>query len=271
MQTLRHTKKYSLLGGIVCVLWLCGVTALLDSSLFQESSLPLFVEYGLNLSLLFAMALLVRCMIQLFRDRPLLQASEQGLYLNLPPKNRGVVPWRHITGFSLSPDNRTILLHLQRHWDLPDRCPERFDIQTDGQGRLFIPLRLGRRAGSPEKVCLLLSQWRSTLDGTSFHPSSPEGDEAAIRRTARFKGRGAHLLLAILSILSSRSWLLWLILFLLAAGILQSHAELPVLWALLIPALPALVLGLLLRRLLTKALAALRRYCAQQSQRSVGL
>ena len=271
MQTLRHTKKYSLLGAAACVLWLCGITALLDSLLFQEGSLPPFVEYGLNLSLLFAMALLVRCMIQLFRDRPLLQASEQGLYLNLPPKNRGVVPWRHITGFSLSPDGRYIHLYLQRRWDLPDRCPERFDLQTDGQGRLFIPLRLGRKAGSPEKVCLLLNQWRSTLGGASIRPSPPEGDEAAIRRTARLRGQGARLLLAVLSILSSRFWLLWLLLFLLTAAILQSHVDLPVLWVLLIPALPALVLGWILRRLLARALAALRRYCAQQSRRSVGL
>lgn len=271
MQTLQHTKKYSLLGGTACAFWMSAVTAFLNSAFFLDGSFHPFVEYTLNLSLLPAMVLLIRCVFLLFRKRPLLQGNEQGLYLNLPPKNLGVVPWRCITGFALSPDSRFVQLYLQRTWDPPDRCSERFDIQTDARGHLMIPLPLGRKAGDPAKACRLLNQWLEHLGGSPARPPSPEGDEAAIRRIAGAKGRGASLLLASLHILRARFWLLWLLLFLLTAGVLQQQAGLSVLWALLIPALPFLFLGWLLRRFLTKGVTALQQYCEKQNHRSVGL
>ena len=271
MQTICHTKKYSVFWGAACFLWISAAVSFLNSSWFLDSQFPPIVEYMLNLSLLPAAVLLICCMILLFRSRPLLQADDKGLYLNLPPKNRGVVPWQHITRFELSPNGRCINLYIQRRWDLPDRCPERFDIQTDERGQLFIPLSLNWKVTSLEKTCIRLNQWRDAQGGAAACTAFPEGDEAAARRTAGIKGRGAYLLLAVLSILDARFWLLWLLLFLMTAGALQGGAELPALWALLIPAIPVLAGGWLLRRGLKKGIAALRRCYDAQYRRSVGL
>lgn len=271
MLTLRHTKKYALFGAMCLLVWMCAVTIFLNHEAIDLSGFPIPLEGILNISLLLALVLFLRCVVFLFRDRPLLQANKQGLYLNLPPKNRGVIPWRSIAGFSRSPDGRVIYLYLQGTWDIPDHCGERFDIQTDERGKRRIPLYLYRKAGNLAQALQTLEQWHRSFYTQPARGFSPETDEAASRKAASLKGRGISLLLVFLHILRANFWTVAVLLYLLTAGALTEYVALPLAWVLPLLAIPFLFGGWLLRRLLAKGIAALQRCRDSQRQRSVGL
>ena len=93
MFKIQHTKRFVLLGAAVLVIWMSAVTMFLGGKTSNAISVPVAVEGALNLSLLFAMVLFIWCLVRLFREWPLLQAGEKGLYIRLSRKTRGIVPW----------------------------------------------------------------------------------------------------------------------------------------------------------------------------------
>lgn len=271
MLQINHTKKYALFGAAALLLWLHSVTEFLNSAYAATHTLPMVVEGSLNLSILVAMLLLVRCVALVFSKRPLLRASERGLYLHLGSKNKGVVPWSVITGFRLSPDGQSVRLYLRRIWDTPERCAERFNIQTDERGQLMISLRLRRKTGNLEGVCKTLETWREQFSQGAKYGTCFETDEAAQRKSAANNKHGVSAVLAILYVLRAKYWSLVLILYLLLAAILTEHFDLSVQRTLFATALPFLIVVWLLRRLLNRGITALEHYKQSLAQRSVGL
>lgn len=209
--------------------------------------------------------------IQLFRDRVLLQAGSRGLYLHVSGKNRGTVPWNAITGAAVSGDGRSVLLYLRGLWDVPNDCGERFEIQTDEAGRRVLCLPLRHKVNSLEQVCAQVEAWRLS------HMEEPASgplygfDEADRRRSAAAAGRGLSGLLFPLYFIRSKFWLLLLLAYLLIAAYVTECTAVPFGWGLVLSAVLALLLGLLLRSLLDRGIAALERRRDAAGKRAKGL
>lgn len=265
-----RTKKYALIGAAVCFLWIYSVTMLLNHEALSKLPIITRLEALLNISLLIMGAAFLRCFILLFKKRPLLQAGENGLHLQVSKKNRGIVPWRHIAHFDCPPDRREVRVYLQGLWDLPDGCGETFDIQTDENRQRMIVLPLRRKVRDPSQVRDELEEWRLCYsDGKASR--FPEIDERSRRQIASAKKHGADSILIPMYFIRSKFWVLAVIGFLLLAALLETYTALSRPAVLVIAVVPALLLSFLARRLLSKAISALEYSKEQNQDRMIGL
>lgn len=270
IQRIYHTKKYAVIGALLSFFWMAVVTTLVEDDMLTRFPVLQKLESMLNLSLLIALALFLIAFTLIFRKRPLLQGSQRGLYLCVSRKNRGVVPWRHISHFECSADRHKILIYLQGAWDVPADCGERFDIRFGDGGRRVIVLPLHRKAGNVVRVCAVLEKWRVqfvTVPGMV----SPDQYEPDQRRNAAMSARSSGALLLPLYFIRSKFWFLAAIMYLLMAGGVEYLTALSRPWVLGISALPALAVIIVLRRLLPKAIRALEQHKEKNNIRHIGL
>ena len=269
-QKLYHTKKYAVMGVAACFLWMYVATTLLNHEFFSGLPMIIRLEGALNISLLIMMMVLIRCLVLLFKERPLLQAGENGLHLQVSGKNRGIVPWRHITHFACSQDRRQVRIYLRGLWDIPEDCGERFDIQSDENRQRMIVLPLHRKVRNVEHVRDELEEWLLCYsDGEVF--SCPEMDELSQRRIASAKTHGAASALVPLYFIRSKFWILTIIGYLFFAAIVERWAEFSRPVVLCVSAVPALLTAFLIRKLLSKAISALERSKERNQERMIGL
>lgn len=270
VQRIYHTKKYALASALLLFLWMVVATTLAGDDMLMRFPVLQKLESVLNISLLISLVLFLFSLTLIFRKRPLLQGSERGLYLHLSRRNRGVIPWRYISHFECSADHRNIFVYLQGAWDVPEGCGEQFDIQFNEHGKRMIVLPLHRKVGKIERVCNVLGRWH-----TSFVPvtstTSPDLYEAGQRRSAAMSARGLTLLLLPLYFIRSKFWFLAAVIYLLLSAALEVLTDLTRPWVLAISAVPALVIIILLRRSLPKAIRALERRREQNNTRRIGL
>lgn len=260
--TICASRRGAVLALLLSAAWMfAAMTAL------ERVDVPFWLEGTLNLSLLPAAALLVWGAVRLLRPKTVLRAGERGLSLRFPPKTVGLVPWRHVSHFELSPDGRGVRLYLKGMWDVPDGCGERFAVETDEQGQrmLFLPIR--RKTGATlGKAYTLLKQWHEAFaDGAPTY--RPDYDEARERRAAAHSGALLHALLPALRFARGKLWLAMLLVYFL---LLRGLTEAALVWQLL-PLVPLAAAWLLLHRLLGRGIAALERHSARSDERADGL
>lgn len=262
--TICASRRGAILATLLSLAWMFAAMTTLDR---LADALPLWAEGALNLSLLPTAALLVWGFLHLLRPKIVLRAGKNGLWLHFPPKTVGVVPWRHVSHFALSPDGRGIWLYLRGLWDVPDGCGERFAVETDerGQRLLFLPIR--RKTGTtPGKALVLLEQWYEAFaDDAPIY--RPDYDEAQQRRTAARSGAAMHMLLPVLYFVRGKLWVAGLLVYIL---LLRGLSEAALVWQLL-PLVPLAAAWFVLRRLLGRGIAALERCEARSDERAGGL
>lgn len=269
-QNITRTKKYAFIGACTSFVWIWLLVMLLNHGPASQTPIVAQLEAIFNLSLLVLLVVFVRCVILVFQTRILLAAGEAGLYLQVSKKNRGIVPWRNIAGFTCSPDRRQVMVFLQGAWDVPDGCNERFDIQFDARGQRMIVLPLSRKVGDPARVCQELETWRQTYSSLNS-AKPPDMDEGAVRRRAAAKKLGIGSVLGPLYFIRSKFWIFFIGGFLLLAALLETWTTLSRPAALAAAGLLSLLASLILRRLLSKAVSALENRSAQLRDRSIGL
>ena len=265
-----RTRKYAVMGAVVCFLWMDLVTMLLNHEVLSGLPVITKLEGFLNSSLLIAGVVFLRCLILLFKKRPLFQAGENGLHLQVSKKNRGIIPWRHIAHVDCVPDRREVRVYLQGLWDVPDDCGEKFDIQIDENRQRMIVLPLRHKVRDPAYVRDELEEWRRCYsDGETSR--FPETDERSRRRIASAKKHGAASILVPMYFIRSKFWILVLICFLFLAALIENHAAFSRPAVLAIAAVPTLLLSFIMRKLLSKAISALEYSKEQNQDRMIGL
>lgn len=269
-QKIYRTKRYAVVGAVVCFLWMYLITTLINHESFSELPVIIKLEKALNISLLIVAVIFIRCLFLLFKQRPLLQAGENGLYLQVSKKNRGIVPWRHITHFACLQDRWQIRIYLQGLWDVPDDCGERFDIQLDENRQRMIALPLRHKVRGLEHVCSELEEWRGYYsDGEA--PRHLEMDERSQRKIASAKKQGASAVLVPLYFIRSKFWILAIVGYLFLAAWIETVADYSHHAVLIIAAIPALLVSIIIRRLLSKVILGLERSKEKNQGRMVGL
>lgn len=265
-----HTKKYAIIGAITCFVWMYSTTMVLNHQSFSQLPIIIKLEGILNISLLIVVVLLLRCLILVFKKRSLIQAGENGLYLQVSKKNRGIIPWRHIAHFDCSLDQREVRVYLQGLWDVPDDCGEKFDIQIDENRQRMIVLPLHHKVRDPAHVRDELEEWRLYYsDGeTSWHP---EMDELSHRRIASAKKHGAALMLIPMYFIRSKFWILVIIGFLFLAALIEKWTAFSRPVVLAITMVPTLLMSFIIHRLLSKAVSALEHSKEKNQERMIGL
>lgn len=269
-QKIYRTKRYTVWGAVVCFLWLYLITTLINHEACSELPVIKKLEGALNISLLIVGVIFIRCLFLLFKQRPLLQAGENGLYLQVSKKNRGIVPWRHITHFACLQDRWQIRIYLRGLWDVPDDCGEKFDIQIDEDRQRMIVLHLRHKVGNLERVRDELEEWLLYYsDGeVSRHL---EMDERSQRRMASAKKQGASAVLVLLYFIRSKFWIFAIIAFLFFAAWIEKLTEYSRPTVLIIAVIPALLVSIIIRRLLSKVILSLERSKEKNQGRMVGL
>ncbi len=265
-----RTKKYAIMGTVVCFLWIYPVTMLLNHESLSELPIIIKMEGLLNISLLIMGAVFLRCLILLFKKRPLLQAGENGLHLQVSKKNCGIIPWRHIAHFDCLPDRREVRVYLQGLWDVPDDCGEKFDIQIDEKRQRMIVLPLQHKVRNPAHVRDELEEWwlyYSEGETSQF----PEIDERSRRRIASAKKHGVASILVPMYFIHSKFWVLVIIDFLFLAALIEKCTAFSRPVVLAIAVVPTLLLSFIIRRLLSKAISALEYSKEQNQDRMIGL
>ena len=265
-----RTKKYVIMGTSACLLWMYSVMILLDHQSLAELPIIIKMEGLLNISLLMAGVIFLWCLILLFKKRPLLQAGENGLHLQVSKKNYGIIPWRHIAHFDCSLDQREVRVYLQGLWDIPDDCGEKFDIQVDENRQRMIVLPLRHKVRDPVHVCNELEEWRRCYsDGEVAR--NPQIDERFCRRIASAKKHGAGSMLIPLYFIHSKFWILAMIGFLFLAALVEKWTAFSRPVVLAITAVPTLLLSFIIRRLLLRAISALEHLKEKNQDRMIGL
>lgn len=269
-QKINRTKKYAAIGACISALWMGLLVMLLNHETISQLPIIVKLEPVLNVLLLILLVYFVRCLILLFQTRTLLAAGEAGLYLQVSRKHCGIVPWRNIAGFTCSPDRRQVRVFLQGVWDIPDGCNESFDLQVDARGQRMIALPLYHRVRDPEHVCHELEEWRQAY---STHSSIriPAMDEVYVRRKAAAKKLGIEVVLPPLYFIRSKFWILAIGSSLFLAAFLEMRTTSSRPAALAAAGLPALLMSLILKRLLSKAISVLEHKKARHQDRAVGL
>ena len=266
-----RTKKYVIMGTVACLLWMYSVTMLLDHQSLSELPISIKIEGLLNISLLIIGVVFLWCLILLFKKRPLLQAGENGLYLQVSKKNCGIIPWRHIARFGCSLDQREVRVYLQGLWDIPDDCGEKFDIQIDENRQRVIVLPLRHKVRNPAHVRDELEEWRLYYYSNGETARDPEIDERSCRRIASAKKHGAGSMLIPVYFIYSKFWILVMIGFLFLAALVEKWTAFSRPVVLAITAVPTLLLSFIIRRLLLRAISALEHLKEKNQDRMIGL
>lgn len=269
-QKIYRTKKYAIIGACASFLWLCLTVMLLNHETFSQLPIVVKLEGTLNISLLIMMVVFIRCFILFIKMRPLLVAGEKGLYLQVSKKNRGIVPWRHITHFDCSQDRRQVRVYLQGVWDIPDSCNEKFDIQIDENRQRIIVLPLYRKVCDLERVCNELEKWKLSYSDSEVS-SLPKMDELSRRRIASVKKHGAASILIPLYFIRSKLWILTIIGFLILAALLEKWTAFSRPVVLAAAMIPALLMSFITHRLLSKAISTLEYKKEKDQDKAIGL
>ena len=219
-------------------------------------------------SILGSMLGIVLCVIQLFRDRPALRAGDRGVWFRLSLRRQGTVPWRRISGISLAPDGTTVLLHLYG-----GSASEETPLARPAPGGEWVlPLPLRRKVRQPERACQMLQEWYGRFASSPGDAVPlPEAEARELRQQAAREHRGLSALLTAATLLSSRLWVFWLALYLLASGGMAEALGLPAPAGLGICLLPFLLTWRWLRRWIRQGLAALQKAIQTRERRESGL
>ena len=211
---------------------------------------------------------LLFCVIQLLRKRPVLRAGDRGVWFRLSRRKQGTVPWRRISGISLAPDGTTVLLHLYG-----GSASEETPLARPAPGGGWVlPLPLRRKVRQPERACQTLQEWYRVFGSRPRDAVPlPEAEARELRQQAAWEHRGLSALLTAATLLSSRLWVLWLALYLLASGGMAEALGLPAPAGLGICLLPFLLTWRWLRRWIQRRLAALQKAIQTRERRESGL
>lgn len=260
---LRHTRKPALLAALLMLLWLwIGIT-------IENGELPQQAVAALNISMLAAMVILIVCVVRILCPRLVMQASEKGLYLKLPPQAKGIVPWRHIGWIEADADGRHVRIYLKGMWDVPDGCGERFAIETDETGKRMLRPDMRRKLGNPQRVSMTLTAWHEEF--MDVEKILPDVDEREQRRQAAWKKRGLSTGLAPIYFLRSKFWLLAICGYLLLCDWISKQASFSLPVTLLVGLIPCAPAVWLLRRGLNRLIARLERSRDAAGERKIGL
>lgn len=219
-------------------------------------------------SILGSMLGIVLCVIQLLRDRPVLRVGDRGVWFRLSLRRRGMLPWRRISGISLAPDGTTVLLHLYGG-SVAEETPL---AEPAPGGGWVLPLPLRGKIREPERAFWTLQGWYRVFG--SRPPDAvplPEAEARELRRQAAAECRGLAALRLVLTVLSVRLWVFWLLLFLLACAGAEKLLELPPPAILGICFPPFLLSYFWLRRRIRQGLAALQKAIQLRERRGSGL
>lgn len=219
-------------------------------------------------SILGSMLGIVLCVIQLLRDRPVLRAGDRGVWFRLSLRRQGTIPWRRISGISLAPDGTTVLLHLYG-----GSASEETPLARPAPGGGWVlPLPLRGKIREPERAFWTLQGWYRVFG--SRPPNAvplPEAEARERRRQAAWERRGLAALRLVLTVLSVRLWVFWLLLFLLACAGVEKLLALPPPAILGICFPPFLLSYFWLRRRIRQGLAALRKAIQTRERRGSSL
>lgn len=219
-------------------------------------------------SILGSMLGIVLCVIQLFRDRPVLRAGDRGVWFRLSLRRQGTVPWRRISGISMAPDGTTVLLHLYG-----GSASEETPLARPAPGGEWVlPLPLRRKVRQPERACQTLQEWYRVFGSRPRDTVPlPEAEARELRRQVAWERRGLAALCLVLTVLSVRLWLLWFFLYLFACIGVEKLLALPPLAILGICFPPFLLSYFWLRRRIRQGLAALQKAVQTRERRESGL
>ena len=206
--------------------------------------------------------------IQLLRKRPVLRAGDRGVWFRLSLRRQGMVPWRRVSGISLAPDGTTVLLHLYGG-SVSEETPL---ARPAPGGGWVLPLPLRRKVRQPERACQMLQEWYGRFASSPGDAVPlPEAEARELRQQAARERRGLSALLTAATLLSSRLWIFWLALYLLASGGMAEALGLPAPAGLGICLLPFLLTWRWLRRRIRQGLAALQKAIQTRERRESGL